>query len=367
MSEQLYRMAFSQVKGMHPRVAEDLLGQIGSEEAFFSLSASGLERATGRRHKVFADDYRASLLETARSEEDFCRDNGVRCLYFTDPEYPQRLLECEDAPAMLFVLGEVNLNARHVVSIVGTRNATNYGVNFINRLVEELGERLDDVLVVSGLAMGCDIAAHKKALEASVATAAVVAHGLDTLYPSEHRRYAARMVHEGGGIVTDYIHGTWPHRGNFLARNRIVAGMSDAVVVAESGAPRGGALHTARLAQLYNREVFALPGRSADVYSAGCNLLIKTNVAHLIENADDLIAAMRWKPRPRIGTQQELFPEVTPQQRQVLDFLHRHGEGQINSLTAELGIPVGQLMAMLTEMEFNGLVMVLPGARYRPA
>ena len=168
-------------------------------------------------------------------------------------------------------------------------------------------------------------------------------------------------MRDGGGIVTDYVHGTSPHRGNFLARNRIVAGLSDAIVVAESGAPRGGALHTARLGQMYNRDVFALPGRTADVYSAGCNLLIKTNVAHLIETADDLIGTMRWTPRPAIGEQQELFPQLSAEQQTILDYLRRNGEGQINSLTATLGIPVGQLMALLTEMEFNGLVMVLLG------
>lgn len=367
MSELLYRIAFSQVKGMHPKVAEQMLERVGTEEEFFRLPAQSLHRLTGNAHHVLDDDYRAAVLEGARREEEFCLTNNVRCLYYTDGEYPQRLLQCDDAPSMLFTLGAVNLNTRHVVSIVGTRNATNYGVAFINRLVEDLSAKLDDLLVVSGLAMGCDITAHRKAMDTGVPTVAVVAHGLDTLYPSEHRRYAARMVRDGGGIVTDYVHGTSPHRGNFLARNRIVAGLSDAIVVAESGAPRGGALHTARLGQMYNRDVFALPGRTADVYSAGCNLLIKTNVAHLIETADDLIAAMRWTPHPAIGEQQELFPQLSAEQQTILDYLRRNGEGQINSLTATLGIPVGQLMALLTEMEFNGLVMALPGARYRPA
>lgn len=367
MTELKYRIALSLVRGMHPKVAEELLSRIGSEKDFFTLPESELCRIAGRRLQIFSDSYRHETLATAEEEERFCTAHRVRCLYYTEPDYPQRLLQCEDAPLMLFALGDMNLNARHVVSIVGTRNATTYGVNFINRLVEDLANRLEDVVIVSGLAMGCDIAAHKSALSQGVPTAGIVAHGLDTLYPADHRHYAARMIKEGGMILTDYPHGTRPHRGNFLSRNRIVAGISDAIIVAESGAPKGGALHTARLGMLYNRDVFALPGRSSDIYSAGCNMLIKNNVAHLIENADDLIAAMSWTARQAEGIQQNLFSELSPQQQQILDYLHHNGEGQINTLTAALGIPVGQLMALLTEMEFNGQLLSLPGARYRPA
>lgn len=367
MDASVYHIALSMAKGMHPKVIDELLSRIGSEEEFFSMPETELQRITGNKLHILTREYRVRLLEQAEAEQDFCLANHVRCIYYTDPAYPRRLLECDDAPAMLYTLGTTDLNARHIVSIVGTRNATTYGVNFINRLIEDLQRKLDDVVVVSGLAMGCDIAAHRRSLELGVPTIGIVAHGLDTLYPSEHRHYAARMVREGGMMLTDYPHATRPHRGNFLARNRIVAGISDAVIVAESGAPKGGALHTARLAMLYNRDVFALPGRSSDTYSAGCNMLIKNNIAHLAENADDIIATMRWQTRPDEGTQQQLFPELSPQQQLLLDHLRRHGEAQINSLTATLGIPVGQIMALLTEMEFNGLVLALPGARYRPA
>ncbi len=200
-----------------------------------------------------------------------------------------------------------------------------------------------------------------------IPTVGVVAHGLDTLYPSEHRGYAANMVRQGGMILTDYTHNTTPHRGNFLARNRIVAGLADCIVVAESAANRGGALHTAKLGMLYNRDVFALPGRTSDLYSGGCNMLIKSNVAHLIESADDLVAAMNWQQRQEEGQQPTLFPEFTPQQQAVIDHIRQKGEAQINTLTAALGIPVGQLMALLVEMEFNGVLLSLPGARYRLA
>lgn len=174
-------------------------------------------------------------------------------------------------------------------------------------------------------------------------------------------------MRSNGAIVTDYIHGTRPHRGNFLARNRIVAGLADAAIVAESAADRGGALHTARLAMLYNRDVFALPGRTSDHFSGGCNKLIKNNIAHLVESADDIIRAMNWKAHPAEGLQQQLFPELSPTQQAVIDHLRQHGESTTNALAAATGIAIGQLMALLVELEFQGLLLPLPGARYRLA
>ena len=228
----LYKIAFSRVKGNNPQMAAKIIEMLGSEKEFFTLSEMTLAGKLGFRGRILTDDYRHEVLRKAEAELPFIADNGIRTLYYTDKDYPRRLLECDDAPLMLFALGNANLNATHVVSIVGTRNATVYGVNFINRLVDDLSQKIDDLLVVSGLAMGCDIAAHRKALEMGIPTVGVVAHGLDTLYPSEHRNHAAAMVRQGGAIVTDYLHGTQPHRSNFLARNRIVAGMADAVVVA---------------------------------------------------------------------------------------------------------------------------------------
>ena len=348
-------------------MATQILNRIGSEEEFFTLSQAALSSKLEFSGRITDSTYRSELLDKARAEMAFVESNKVRCLYFTDDSYPQRLLECDDAPVMLYALGNAEINAPHIISIVGTRNATVYGVNFINRLIDELSERLDNTVIVSGLAFGCDITAHRRAMELGLPTIGVVAHGLDTLYPAEHRNYAARMVQNGGMIIPDYLHGTPPHRGNFLARNRIVAGMADCIVVAESAARRGGALHTAKLGMLYNRDVFALPGRTSDLYSGGCNMLIRTNVAHLIESADDLITAMNWQCRPPEGEQHSLFPELTPQQQLVIDHIRLKGEAQINSLTATLGLPTGQLMALLVEMEFKGLLLSLPGARYRLA
>lgn len=348
-------------------MAARILELVGSEEEFFALSEATLSAKLGFKGQILTESHRNEAISRAESEISFIADNNIRPLYFNDPDYPQRLLECDDAPLMLYALGNANLNATHVVSVVGTRNATTYGVNFINHLVDDLSSSIDDLLVISGLALGCDIAAHRKALECGIPTVGVVAHGLDTLYPAENRSTAAAMVRNGGGILTDYLHGTRPHRGNFLARNRIVAGMADAIVIAESAAERGGALHTAKLGMLYNRDVFALPGRTSDHFSRGCNKLIKNNVAHLAESAKDIIETLGWKCKTSEGTQQQLFPELTPEQQQIVDYIRRNGEAQINELTASLGQPVGYLMALLVELEFQGLLLPLPGARYRLA
>lgn len=362
-----YRIAFSRIKGMTVGAARHLLDALGSEEAFFRLDLREIERLTGLGSRHFRDGMREELLAKAREEVRFVTANAVRCLYFTGEDYPRRLLECEDAPLLLFGKGDCDLNARHVVGIVGTRNATHYGVNFIDRLVDDLASRLDGLLIVSGLALGCDVAAHRRAMAAGVPTAGIVAHGLDTMYPAENRNDAARMALGGGMVLTDYPAGTRPFRGNFLARNRIVAGMVDCLVVAESAADHGGALHTARLAREYDREVFALPGRTSDHYSGGCNKLIRRQVAVLCCGADDLMDTMGWTGRPTEGMQQQLFRSFTPEEQSIVDYLTSNGEGQVNMLTAHTGIPVGRLMGMLMELEMDGVVMALPGSRYRLA
>ncbi len=362
-----YRIGFSLIKGMNLEAARHLLEILGSEEAMFRLDMREIERLTGLGSRHFNAGMRQEVLDRARREADFVDSHAVRCLYFTDDDFPRRLLECEDASLLLFAKGDCDLNARHVVGIVGTRNATLYGVNFINKLVDDLAARLDGLLIVSGLALGCDIAAHRRAISAGVPTAGIVAHGLDTMYPAENRNDAARMARGAGVVLTDYPSGTRPFRGNFLARNRIVAGMVDCLVVAESAADHGGALHTARLAREYDREVFALPGRTSDHYSGGCNKLIRRQIATLCTGADDLIDTMGWTPRAVEGDQQKLFKEYTPEEQSIIDYLTNNGEGQLNMLTAHTGIPVGRLMGMLMELEMDGAVMALPGSRYRLA
>lgn len=365
MEELEYRIAFSRIKGMTLGAARHILQSVGSEKELFTLPLREVERLTGLGSHHFTEQMRQDLLDIARKELPFIEGHGIRTIYFTDEAYPQRLLECDDAPLMLFGMGNANLNARHVVGIVGTRNATHYGVNFINKLVDDLSAKLDDLLIISGLALGCDVTAHRRAMADGVPTVGIVAHGLDTIYPAENRNDAARMATGGGAVLTDYTSNTRPFRGNFLARNRIVAGMVDCLVVAESAADHGGALHTARLAREYNREVFALPGRTSDHYSGGCNKLIRKQVAQLCQCADELIESMGWIPRPTEGAQQQLFREFSTEEQSIIDYLRQNGEGQINLLTAQTGIPVGRLMGMLMELEMEGLIMTLPGSRYR--
>ena len=243
MTELLHKIAFSRLKGLTPELASRLLSAFGSEEAFFAASEHQVFQKTGTTAPSLSDVARREALKQAEDEQRFMSAHHVRALFFTDADYPQRLLRCDDAPLMLYGVGDTNLNAPHIISIIGTRNATIYGVNFINTLIDSLASRLPGLVVVSGLALGCDVTSHKAALRNSVPTVGVVAHGLDTLYPAENRLTARKMVEAGGMIVTDYVHGTRPHRGNFLARNRIVAGLSDATIVVESAADKGGALH----------------------------------------------------------------------------------------------------------------------------
>lgn len=363
-----YRVAFSMLKGITPELAEMILQRVGSEEEFFTRNHSLLRMQLGTDSRLLDDDYRREILEKANQETTFLEvHKNAHAIYFKDEAYPENLAQCQDAPLMLYVAGTPNLNAAHKISLVGTRSATRYGVDFINNFVKELGELLDDVLIISGLAFGCDIAAHRAALEYGIPTVAVLAHGLDNLYPTEHRREAQAMVEHQGGVLTDYPHGSPIHKGNFLARNRIVAGMADAIVVAESAAFHGGALHTANLGLLYNRDVFAVPGRMIDTFSRGCNKLIRDNVAHLLEEPKQLIEDMGWKAKPKEGTQKEMFPKLNAEQQQIVDFLRKNGDTTLQELLVLTNIPVGQLKAKLIDLEFDEVIVALPGSRFRLA
>lgn len=366
-SQLITRMAFAALKGMTRSLAEELLARIDSEEAFFEATDRQLAAVMGFQSKLFDRAYRDKLLEDARKEADFVAGNAVRTIYFTDPDYPVRLADCPDAPLLMYASGECDLNSALTVGVVGTRHATPYGIEFTRSLVEELATKVDgNVVIISGLAFGIDIEAHQAALRCGLPTIAVLAHGLNTIYPAQHRSAAAKIALGGGMLLTDYRSTDAIHRSNFLARNRIVAGLSDCLVVSES-AEKGGALVTARIANDYGRDVFALPGRVADKYSSGCNKLIADNMAALITGGDRLISAMRWPVKSAGPVQQSLFVELSPEEEIVADYLREHGEGHINTMTVELGIGIGRLTGLLIEMEFKGLVTPFPGGKYRPA
>ncbi|MCR4612377.1 MAG: DNA-processing protein DprA [Bacteroidaceae bacterium] len=304
----------------------------------------------------------------AEAEWDFAQRKHIRCLPFTDEHaYPQLLTQCADAPLMLYYLGNANLNAQRIVSIVGTRKITEYGKDLCRQFVKGLHDAYPDTVIISGLAYGVDIHSHRAALEQGMPTVAVLAHGLDTIYPAIHRQTAVRML-EQGGLLTEYMSQTPGDKGNFVRRNRIIAGISVATVVVES-AIKGGALITADLAAEYNREVCAFPGRTFDEYSAGCNHLIHSQNARLITSVDDFLDCVGW-PNPKkedkaAPSQQELFPQLTVDEQRIVRCLEGIDSKQINQICIEANIPFALTSAILFELELKGIVKVLGGARYR--
>ena len=358
-----YRIAFASLQGMGVDLARKLLDVVSSEEQFFAMSEKDLRNLTRGRSKIYRDDYRRECLQRAVAEEAFVSEHGINATYFADAAYPHRLLEAPDAPAMVYNLGKCDLESKHIISVVGTRHATQYGIRFCDTLIGELAQRVPDLVVVSGLAYGIDIAAHRAALKHGVSTVAVLPRGLNRIYPAMHRNDAIAIVKSGGMLLTDYTSQDAVQKSNFLARNRIVAALSDCTVIVES-AGAGGALVTASLAMSYNRDVMAVPGRCGDEYSAGCNKLIATNKAALITGAEDLMAAMRWESASLEPQQLDLFPELTKEEQAVADVIRNHGEIHINSLADALKIPIYKLMSVLVELDCKNVIATLPGCRY---
>lgn len=362
----IYKIAFASLRGITRRLAEDILARIGDEKTFFTIPERQLSAVMGCSNRLFADSYRSSLLKNAEKEAVFISNNAVKAIYFSDSCYPSRLNECDDAPLLLYGLGDCDLNSTHIISIVGTRHATPYGTDFVIRLVEDLAKKLDNIVIVSGLAYGIDIVAHRAALHCGVPTVAVLAHGLNTIYPAAHRSTAADIVKTNGMLLTDYMTQDTLHKGNFVARNRIVAGLSDCTVVAES-AIKGGALITAGIASAYHRDVAALPGRTSDRYSLGCNKLIADNTAALISDAGSLIAMMGWSARPQEGDQSVIQLALSPEEESIINHLTEKGEDDINHLCVALNMPMHRLMPLLVDMEFKNLILTFPGGKYRLA
>ena len=305
-----------------------------------------------------------------RAEEELRYDQhyGIQVLTIADSDYPQRLLNCDDAPLVLYYKGTASLNAQRIINVVGTRKCTVYGQDVVRSFVQQLSQLCPNTLIVSGLAYGIDIHAHRNALQCGFDTVGVLAHGLDDLYPSRHRDTAARMLTQGG-LLTEHMTCTNADKVNFVRRNRIVAGMSDACVLVESAA-HGGGLITAGLARDYNRDVFAFPGRIGDMYSEGCNNLIRDNGAQLITSADDLVRAMGWQNDQQLhqaqqaGIERQLFPEITPDEQVIVSALQKQNDQHVNMLSVATNMPVQQLTALLFEMEMKGMVRTLAGGTY---
>ena len=308
------------------------------------------------------------VLIQAEQEFSWAQNNGVEVLCWNDERYPQRLKECADAPLTLFYKGSANLNKQRIISIVGTRKCTHYGQDLIKHLIMELQRLCPDVLIVSGLAYGVDINAHRMALDYHFETVGVLAHGLDYLYPHAHKETALQMLSHGG-LLTEYCTNTKADKMNFVRRNRIVAGMCDACILVES-ALKGGGLITAGIAKDYSRDVFAFPGAVGAPYSEGCNALIAQNGAALITSANDLVVNMNWENISLLnkakekGIERELFPTLNTDEQKVVDILKKHNNLQINMLLAQTDLSIGKLSAVLFELEMKGIVRAMAGGSY---
>lgn len=304
-------------------------------------------------------------IKRAEAEFEEATRKNIQCISYNDPEYPLMLRQCPDAPLVLFYFGNKPINRQRMVAMVGTRNCTQYGKDIIRSFITDISKSYPDTLIVSGLAYGIDVNCHRQALECGMDTVGVVAHGLDTIYPSRHRQIASRMCSQGG-ILTEYMLGTKLMKGNFIRRNRIVAGMCTSTIVIESAA-KGGALITARLASDYNREVFAFPGNIYNQYSEGCNKLISNGEAHLIQSASDFMRIMGWEEKAEKpeAIELELFPELSHDEKIVVDCLKDVDSMQINKISIDTNLSYSQVSSILFELEVKGLVAVLGGARYR--
>lgn len=364
--ELLLTIALTRVLPYNSQLQHTLLDRFGSVTALYE--------ARNRLKEVVpdaSDRLQAALAgmeeNVARAEEEvaFAQKNRIRIITRADADYPRRLFECPDAPLVLYYRGTADLNARHIVSMVGTRKHTEYGKSFCYRFLNDLALLCPDVLVVSGLAYGIDVCCHRQALAQGLPTIGVLAHGLDRIYPRLHRKTAIEMLSQGG-LLTEFMSLSIPEKINFVARNRIVAGMADATIVVES-ADKGGSLITAGIAADYGRDVFAVPGRIGDATSAGCNRLIRDSRAGLLQTAEEFVEAMGWTSvnKEKQPIQRELFPSLSSEEQLIYDALKDSDGKHVNMLTVETNLPVGRLSSMLFDMEMRGIVRLLSGGTYR--
>jgi len=361
----LHRVALTYLKNIGPSLAKNMLAYFGDEEKVFNASHSKLLTVPGIGSKTIADLDFNEALRKAEEELKYIEKNNITPLFYTDAAYPKRLKNCHDSPVLLYSKGNANLNSYRIISIVGTRNATDYGKNLCKQLIEELAPY--NVLVVSGLAHGIDVAAHKECLKNNVPTVGVLGHGLDKMYPSQNRSTAEKML-DNGGLLTEYPSGTIPDRENFPQRNRIVAGIADATVVIEASV-KGGALITAEIANSYNRDVFAFPGRVGDTYSEGCNFLIRNNKAALLTCVADLAYSLGWEKPDDMNTisQQFTLPiDLSKDEQIIFDIILQHKLPlAIDDLTIKTNMPMSQLAMNLLNMEMQGYIKSLPGKAYQ--
>lgn len=357
----LYKIGITLIPKIGVVNGKQLIAFCGGVEAVFREKASALEKIPNIGSATVQSILNQKVLARAEEEITFINKNNIQTLYYSDKDYPSRLSNCYDSPIMLYFKGKSQLNNQRVVAIVGTRRATNYGKDICREIISHLKDY--NVLIISGLAYGIDCCAHREALDNHIATVGVLGHGLDTLYPSQNRKISEKMI-ENGGLLTEFISKTKPDRENFPKRNRIVAGMSDAVVVIESG-KKGGAIITADLGNSYNRDVFAVPGRAGDEFSKGCNYLIRTNRAALIENGSNISYFMGWeKTQIKPNDQPKLFIDLTIEEQTIFDCVLIAKEISIDKIAITTGLKPSLVASTLLKLEFEGLIRALPGKLY---
>jgi len=359
----LHEIALTLVKGIGDITTKSLIGYCGSAEEVFKTKKSLLEKIPGIGAKTAASIVEKNTFDRAEVEMQFIEKYKIQPLFFTDKNYPKRLNNCYDAPAMLYFKGKADLNNQKVIAVVGTRNASNYGKSFCDKLIAGLQQH--GLLVASGLAYGIDIAAHKAALNHHVATVGVLGHGLDRIYPALHRSCAEKMIEEGG-LLTEFTSQTSFEPSNFPKRNRIIAGMADAVIVVEA-AIKGGALITAEIANSYNKDVFAVPGRLDDEFSEGCNFLLKTNRANLLTKVEDIEYLMGWLDQKsgKKKTQPSLFLNLNPDEQKIVDLIKNLDSIAFDDLLAQLNFTQSKLAMTLLNLEMQSIIISLPGKVYR--
>lgn len=359
--EYSYLIALTKTPKVGPIVGKNLISYCGGIEAVFRESKKNLLKIPGIG-TLFAENFNpAEALKDAEQEMEFIHKNGIQAISYLDSKYPKRLLNVESGPLMLYFKGNAELNNHRIVSVVGTRKPSEYGKLLCEKIVE--GLQPYQILLVSGLAYGIDAVAHRKSLDAGIPTVGVMGHGLDRFYPSDHTSLANKMILDGG-VISEFTSGTLPDKENFPMRNRIIAGMSDAIIVIESKA-KGGSIITAEFGNDFNRDVFALPGPVTEERSQGCNRLIKQNKAHLIESAADIAYIMRWEEMDAQKViQQQLFVELTEDESRMIGMIRDAREITIDSLTYRMAMMPSEVSGMLLTLEFKGLLRSLPGKKY---
>lgn len=361
-NEIIYQIAITLIPGIGDISGKKFVAYCGSAEAVFQEKRKTLEKINGMREvTIDALCHPKDILKRAEQEMAFVERNAIKPLFYQDKDYPRRLLQCDDAPMMLYYKGNVPLNANRVVAVVGTRNVTDYGKECCSKLVDDLVD--DGVMVVSGLAYGVDTVAHRTAVKAGIPTVGVLGNGFQQIYPAANRKLAIEML-ANGGLLTECMSGTLPDRENFPRRNRIIAGMADAVIVIES-ALKGGSLITADLANSYSRDVFAFPGRVGDLYSQGCNYLIRTSRAHLMESVAQLRYVMRWERPSDDGHQISLFREFSDDEQKIMDCFVSQRIVSLDDIIVKTDLPTTKLASLLLNLEFDGILLALPGKRYQ--